>query len=62
MVMGPENPDQIKEDVSERKVKEKQKGLMQRGLLSDMLTTLAAAGAFIIIAVIFGFIIHNIRY
>lgn len=62
MVMGPENLDQIKQDVSERKVKEKLNGLKQRGLLSDMLMTLAAAALFIVIAIIFGVILYNIRY
>lgn len=62
MVMGPENLDQIKQDVSERKAKEKLNGLKQRGLLSDMLMTLAAAAVFIVIAIIFGVIMYNIRY
>lgn len=62
MVMGPENLDQIQQDVSERKAKEKLNGLKQRGLLSDMLMTLGAAGLFIIVAIIFGVIIHAIRY
>ncbi|WP_422659937.1 hypothetical protein ACK8P5_05300 [Paenibacillus sp. EC2-1] len=62
MVMGPENLDQIKQDVSERKAKEKLNGLKQRGLRSDMLMTLAAAAVFIVIAIIFGVIIYNIRY
>lgn len=62
MVMGPENLDQIKQDVSERNAKEKLRGLKQRGLLSDMLMTLAAAAVFIVIAIIFGVIMHNIRY
>lgn len=62
MVMGPENLDQIKQDVSERKAKEKLNGLKQRGLISDMLMTLAAAALFIVIAIIFGVIVYNIRY
>ncbi|WP_106769163.1 hypothetical protein [Paenibacillus faecalis] len=62
MVMGPEHLDLIEQDVSERKCDEKQKGLLQRGLFSDMLTTLAATGVFIVIAVIFGFIMYHLRY
>lgn len=62
MVMGPENLDQIKQDVSERKTKEKLSGLKQRGLLDDMFMTLAVAALFIILAAIFGLVLHNIRY
>lgn len=62
MVLGPENLDQIQQDVSERKAKEKLRGINQRGLLSDMLMTLLAAVAFIVVAIIFLEILHYIRY
>lgn len=61
MVMGPEPLDQVQQDVSERKAKEKLSGLKHRGLLNDMATTLLAAGLLIVIGVIFGFIIHIVR-
>ena len=61
MVMGPEPLDQVQQEVSERKVKEKLAGHQQRGLLSDMAMTLLAAGVLIVIAVIFGFIIQIVR-
>ena len=61
MVMGPEPLDQVQQDVSERKVKEKLAGHKQRGLLGDMGMTLLAAGALIVIAVIFGYVIHIVR-
>ncbi|WP_342575723.1 hypothetical protein [Paenibacillus sp. FSL M8-0142] len=61
MVMGPEPLDQVQQEVSERKVKEKLAGHQQRGLLSDIAMTLLAAGVLIVIAVIFGFIIHIVR-
>ncbi|MCT1402586.1 hypothetical protein M4D81_26715 [Paenibacillus sp. p3-SID867] len=54
--------DRIKEDVSEKKAQEKLRGIRQQSLLSDFLMTLAAAGAFIVVAAIFGFILYNIRY
>ncbi|ANA79898.1 hypothetical protein PVOR_00185 [Paenibacillus vortex V453] len=62
MVLGPEYLDRIKEEVSERKAKEKLGGIQQHGLIRDFLMTLAAAGAFIVVAAIFGFILHHIRY
>lgn len=62
MVLGPEYLDRIKEDVSEKKAKEKLHGIRQQSLLQDFLMTLAAAGAFIVVAAIFGFILYHLRY
>ncbi|MGG3280738.1 hypothetical protein [Paenibacillus solani] len=62
MVLGPEYLDRIKEDVSEKKAKEKLQGIQQQSLLSEWLMTLAAAGVFIVVAAIFGLILYNIRY
>lgn len=60
MVLGPEYLDRIKD--SEKKAKEKLRGIRQQSLLQDFLMTLAAAGAFIVVAAIFGFILYHLRY